>query len=121
MEHFDWWNAIYEDAEIIGCEICGFDCYRRTIDFRLVLDADNVAKAIIANHGKDCKTYGKYHLFPYTYNNGNYKRQMICGTNPTEGGWPVQRLGDGFETNLCTRCLAALARQKKHKKGGRVE
>lgn len=54
----EWYDSIYEDAKNIGAKISGFDLGRgNDIDFKFVLNAELVAKAIIENHGKICDTY----------------------------------------------------------------
>lgn len=58
VEHFDWWDCTYEDAETVGFKITEFDLDRRSMcngDF--IIDAENTAKLMIENHGENCETY----------------------------------------------------------------
>lgn len=53
-----WWEHLYDDAERIGCKITGFDLGRsQSIDFELVEGVNEVARRILAEHGKECDTY----------------------------------------------------------------
>lgn len=49
------WDDTVEDAKQIGLALKGCDDYRMTGDF--IDYAENCAKKIIANHGKQCETY----------------------------------------------------------------
>lgn len=65
LEHFadintdyKWWKSVYSDAEDIGLKITSFELDRGSYckgDF--ILDAEEVASAIIKNHGDMCETY----------------------------------------------------------------
>jgi hypothetical protein len=65
IEHFsdinvdhDWWSGSCEDAKNIGLKITSFDLDRnRHAEGNFIIDAENCAKAIIKEHGKDCETY----------------------------------------------------------------
>jgi hypothetical protein len=55
---FEWWEFTYEDAANVGIKITGFDLDRGSYcegDF--ILDAEEVANKIIAEHGESCETY----------------------------------------------------------------
>jgi hypothetical protein len=55
---YDWWDSVYDDAKNIGLEITEFDLDRRSYchgDF--TQSAEDVAKAIIKDHGEDCETF----------------------------------------------------------------
>lgn len=54
-EYMEWWGSTYEDANMIGLQINSFDDY--TIDTELMVDAEQVAKNIVMEHGESCKTY----------------------------------------------------------------
>jgi uncharacterized protein YoaH (UPF0181 family) len=54
---YEWWDSVYEDAGTIGLKITGFDLYHHNITGKLTECAEDVAKAIKENHGKDCETY----------------------------------------------------------------
>jgi hypothetical protein len=54
---FDWWDSTYADAETIGLKIEEFDIYHRDIGGKFTQSAEDVAKAIIENHGKNCETF----------------------------------------------------------------
>ena len=47
----DWWWCIYDDAEMIGCKISGFDLDRRLIEFDNEKDVETVAQLVLKNHG----------------------------------------------------------------------
>lgn len=57
MFDYDWWSFTYEDAENIGLRIEAFDCYRGTIEGKLLDSVSVVCKKIRAQHGKSCLTY----------------------------------------------------------------
>jgi len=55
---YDWFDTTYEDAANIGLKIEGFDIGRGNYcKGHFTQSAEDVAKAIIENHGKDCETY----------------------------------------------------------------
>lgn len=54
---YEWWEAVYEDAARIGLTITSFDLDHYQIDGKLTQSAEDVAKAIMTEHGKDCETY----------------------------------------------------------------
>ena len=55
---YEWWDCTYEDAENIGLKISEFDLDRASyVKGSFVLQALDVAKAIIAEHGEQCGTY----------------------------------------------------------------
>jgi hypothetical protein len=63
---YEWWDFTYEDAARVGLEILGFECYRK-IETRFGgfmkpgsgwrWTVGESARAILANHGKECDTY----------------------------------------------------------------
>jgi hypothetical protein len=54
----DWWEFTYEDAERIGLKITSFDLDRnRHANGELLNAAEDVARKIIEEHGKDTETY----------------------------------------------------------------
>ena len=53
----DWWEYTYDDAKNIGLKITEFDIYSNTIDGELTLDAIDVCKKILADHGDKCDTH----------------------------------------------------------------
>jgi hypothetical protein len=54
----DWWDSVYDDAEQIGLKITEFDIDRGSYcNGEFIETAPEVAKLIIANHGKKCETY----------------------------------------------------------------
>lgn len=56
--YYNWWESIYADAANVGIKITAFDIDRNSYckgDF--CEDAEDVAKKIMAEHGKDCETY----------------------------------------------------------------
>ena len=55
---YEWWDGVYEDAKRIGAKIEGFDLGRRqSIEFRLTENANEVARRIIADHGRETDTF----------------------------------------------------------------
>lgn len=54
---FDWYDHIYEDAKTTGFEITSFDIYRQDIEGEIKTSCEDIAKAIVTNHGKTCETY----------------------------------------------------------------
>jgi hypothetical protein len=52
----DWWDCEYDDAENIGIEISSFDIYRKDIQGRLLVNAIDVKRNILKDHGKSCET-----------------------------------------------------------------
>ena len=54
---FDWWDGVYEDAKEIGLKIESFDLGRHQIEGRFTQSAEDVAQAIIKDHGPDCETF----------------------------------------------------------------
>lgn len=53
----NWWEFVYEDAELIGLELQGFDLYRHDIEGELTEDLPEVCKAIMREHGNETATY----------------------------------------------------------------
>lgn len=55
---FEWWDAIYCDAKLIGLKIDFFDLDRnRHVTGQFLLAACEVAQNIFNNHGEHCETY----------------------------------------------------------------
>jgi hypothetical protein len=58
VDHFDWWDSIYEDAKNIGLKLTGFGFGRgRYCNGEWIGDPTEVAENIIREHGVDCETY----------------------------------------------------------------
>jgi len=56
--NYEWWNSVYDDAENVGIKIVEFDIGRGNFcRGHFTNSAEDVAKAIIANHGDTCETY----------------------------------------------------------------
>ena len=54
----DWWNHIYDDAEMIGLKLDGFDLDRGLHCVgKFTEDACCTANMIISGHGENCDTY----------------------------------------------------------------
>lgn len=53
----DWWEFIYEDANLVGLEITGFDLARRDITGKLIENMQQVCDNILRSHGNTCDTY----------------------------------------------------------------
>jgi hypothetical protein len=62
-EH-NWWDSIYEDAEMIGLKIHSFH-YDGSgdIDASLTTEAIKCAESILFHHGDNCETYRLAELF----------------------------------------------------------
>lgn len=55
---YEWWDTVYEDAKNIGLKITGFDLGRGSyVEGSFTKSADDVAKLILEDHGKDTETY----------------------------------------------------------------
>ena len=55
---YEWWDCIYEDAEMAGIKITEFDVsYRQNIKGKLTDSMEDSIKYILGEHGKDCETY----------------------------------------------------------------
>lgn len=54
----NWWEHIYTDAETIGIKIMSFDTERnRHAKGDFIKTPDDVARAILTEHGETCATY----------------------------------------------------------------
>ena len=68
---YDWWEFTYEDAANVGIKITEFDIDRGSFchgDF--TLDAEDVAKKIIEEHGKSCETWNTANEFIAVFEQG---------------------------------------------------
>ncbi len=55
---YDWWDSTYDNAKNIGLEITEFDLDRGAYaKGKFTQSAEDVAKAIIKDHGEDCETF----------------------------------------------------------------
>ena len=55
--NYEWWESVYDDAERIGLKISEFDIGRGSYcKGRFMRSAEEVAGAILADHGPDCET-----------------------------------------------------------------
>jgi len=55
---YEWWESTYEDAANVGLKITGFDIDRGSYcKAEFIEHSENVAAAIIENHGETCQTY----------------------------------------------------------------
>jgi hypothetical protein len=54
---YEWWQFVYEDAEMVGIEISEFDIDYSTIKGLLTMGVHESAQAIIDNHGRACDTH----------------------------------------------------------------
>jgi hypothetical protein len=53
----EWWSFTYDDAKEIGLKITGFDIDRnRNATGHFIMSAEDVARAIMRNHGEYCCT-----------------------------------------------------------------
>lgn len=58
IQHDYWWESTYEDAEHVHLKITSFDLGRaQSIEGQFTESAEDTAKAIIKEHGKDCETF----------------------------------------------------------------
>ena len=61
---YEWWQDTYDDAEIIGLKITGFDIDRASsCKGEFINDGQFTAEKIIKTHGDSCKTYKTAQLF----------------------------------------------------------
>lgn len=75
-----WYESTYEDAKEINCKINGFDIDRGSYcELEFTANAEDVANAIIKNHGESCDTYklAKAFLFESTLQS-NSSYQELC-------------------------------------------
>jgi len=68
---YDWWNDTFDDAKIVGLEICHFDI--SSVEAKFIDSAGDTADKIMENHGETCETYG-------TAVNFIYNRDVIVDT-----------------------------------------
>jgi len=55
---YDWWDAVYDDAEMVGIKIEGFDTDRGAYcKIRFMGGAEETAHKIVDEHGDMCETY----------------------------------------------------------------
>jgi len=54
---YDWWDSVYEDAKNVGLVIDGFVLDYGKINATFENGGEDTARAIIAEHGKECDTY----------------------------------------------------------------
>lgn len=54
---YEWWESTYEDAARIGLKIKSFDVDRGDVKAELTESVGEVCRRIIADHGKECRTY----------------------------------------------------------------
>lgn len=57
VQYDEWWQSVYEDAEMVHLEITSFDLDHGEISGRFTDDPTTTADEIIDNHGEDCGTY----------------------------------------------------------------
>jgi hypothetical protein len=70
----EWWECVYDDAERIGLKISGFDLGgRMSIDAKLTESVSEVCRRILAEHGKDCRTWKTAIAFLADRRNGKTK------------------------------------------------
>lgn len=65
-EYMEWWESVYEDANMIGLQINSFDDYSANGEF--IANPEQVAKNIVMEHGADCETHkiaAEYLALPY--------------------------------------------------------
>lgn len=74
----DWWDSTYEDAAMVGIKITSFETYR-VIDGEFVKEPTEVARLIIANHGKDTPTYANAKEYLRVENKG-YDQETLDET-----------------------------------------
>lgn len=88
----DWWLFTYEDAQIIGLKINGFDDYKCEGDF---LESPlTVIKLIKENHGESCETY-KTAL--------QYEKEILACPKDKEGEYienEMEVIEDDFRNSL---------------------
>jgi len=55
--NYEWWDYLYDDANIIGLKIEEWDLYKRNIRGKLLESVGEVCRQILLNHGKRRGTY----------------------------------------------------------------
>lgn len=69
VEHGEWWDGTYMDAENIGLKLEHFDLDRnRHATGQFTLSAAEVAANIMRDHGPDCETYKTAEAFLEEFN-----------------------------------------------------
>lgn len=55
--NYEWYDAVYYDADTIGLKITSFDTYKKDISGSLTDSMEYSIKEIKTNHGESCETY----------------------------------------------------------------
>jgi hypothetical protein len=111
----EWWNAVYEDAEQVGLKITGFDIGRGNYcELEFVLDATEIADAIIKEHGEHCDTHKTAKDFMKERDNLVYKysdkknTEVVAEDNEYEFDQECDELEDELEKAISEDYLAML-------------
>lgn len=57
VDSLDWWENIYNDAEMVGLKITSFDLHYSTRTGYFIGTAKDTATKILKEHGAECDTY----------------------------------------------------------------
>lgn len=105
---YEWWDAIYEDAERIGLKLTVFDLgIRRYAKGKWTESPERCAELILKEHGEDCETYStaRNYLFDREklvkkYSDGNNIDQ-VTEDNEDEFDQECDELDADFLHSLC--------------------
>jgi anthranilate/para-aminobenzoate synthase component I len=76
----NWWSGVYEDAKQIDLKLTDFDLHQNNrVNGHFLMHAYSCAKKIIAEHGKNCKTYQLAEMYL-----GFYKEALILHSDGTD-------------------------------------
>ena len=74
--HYDWWEAVYEDAENIGIDIKEFDLDHGTISGELDWHLIDSINSVLSEHGESTDTYSVAKSYLEDYNE-EYKKWIV--------------------------------------------
>lgn len=100
---FDWWEFIYDNAEIIGLKIDGFDLNRRRhATGKFIESAFDCASKIIKEHGEACETYktAKVFLSDWAELVSKYSDGINTEEVHEDNEWEFDKESDELETEF---------------------
>jgi len=118
-----WWDGVYYDAAQIGLKITGFDigrgsyCNAKLAYRKDRKDIEDVANAIISEHGVGCETYkmAKQYLVDYDSLVSEYSDGVTLNVVADEKEYDFERAADKLEeeflNSLCDCYLTLLRNQ----------
>ena len=113
--HDEWWGVIYEDAEIIGLKITGFDTGRgEEITGYFTLSACEVAANIFRDHGGQCDTRKTAEEFLKEWNPvyADYLDEKSAKYESREAEEKMMELEEDFLRSLLEDYLASLRKEE---------